>query len=96
MAKREMKAKNIPQEENTETPEIPEQDVTKQSGVGVVTNCSRLNVRKKPDVKSDVVLIINEKSTVYIDHDKSDDDWYYVSVRGAHGYCMKKYISIES
>lgn len=69
--------------------------------IGVVSNCVRLNVREKPNIKSDVVCVIPRDSEVVIDEDKSTNAFYYVCVSNIvektqfEGYCMKKYISIK-
>lgn len=61
--------------------------------VGVVCNCAMLNVRKNPDIKSDVVTVISAGDEVIIDTELSTDDWYFVC--NESGYCMKKYISVK-
>lgn len=65
--------------------------------IGVVCNCEKLNVRKKPNVKSEVAAIIGKGVEVEIVNNDSTEDFY--SVRGTNqfvnGYCMKKYISIK-
>lgn len=69
--------------------------------IGVVSNCVRLNVREKPNIKSDIVCVISKDSEVVIDEDKSTNAFYYVYVSNivekthVEGYCMKKYISIK-
>lgn len=63
--------------------------------VGVVTDCIKLNIRKKPDKNSEVVTIVDclDKLNVYLD--TSTDEWYAVRIAsGLDGFCMKKYISI--
>lgn len=60
---------------------------------GVVTNCTRLNVRKKPHRGSDVLEIIEEDDTVTIIMHKSTRNWYYVQTEsGTEGYSMADYI----
>lgn len=65
--------------------------------IGVVCNCEKLNVRKKPNIKSEVAAIIGKGVEVEIVNNDSTEDFY--SVRGTNqfvnGYCMKKYISIK-
>lgn len=62
---------------------------------GVVSNCVQLNVRKKPDKKSDVVCILNYNEEVTINDSKSDK-WFEITTKnGVKGYCMKEYIKIK-
>lgn len=60
---------------------------------GVVANCAKLNVRVKPSVKADVVCVLDAKTEVTIDVDKSNDEWLKVrTAAGADGYCMRKFV----
>lgn len=63
---------------------------------GVVTNCLRLNIRKKPDKDSSVVVVVTCLDELKIDTDTSTDDWYAVcTASGIEGFCMKKFIAIK-
>lgn len=62
---------------------------------GVVSNCGRLNVRKKPNAESDAIAVIPVGAEVFIDMDASTEDFYKVNVNGRDGFCMKKYITIK-
>lgn len=108
MAKREMKTKTteeqIAEETTVETPVVEEkcEDVSNTEAkaepmsFGTVTGCSRLNVRKKPNIKAEVIKEINANDKVTIFPDKSNKDWYYVRVTGTiEGFCMKKFITIK-
>ena len=60
---------------------------------GTVAHCSKLNVREKPVVNSEIVCVLNVTSEIEIDVEKSTENWFYVrSATGAEGYCMKEYI----
>ena len=64
--------------------------------VGVVTDCFRLNIRKKPDLSSEVIAEAAALAELAIDPMKSDDTWLSVSIdNGVKGYCMKKYVAIK-
>lgn len=63
--------------------------------IGVVANCEKLNVRSKPNVKSDVVCIITKGTEVEIQEANSSKDFYNVIGDGFNGFCMKKYISVK-
>lgn len=67
---------------------------------GVVANCKRLNVRRKPEKTAEILTIIEEGTAVTINDSLSSEDFYSVTVElpdGATmvGYCMKQYIKIE-
>ena len=77
--------------------EVVNNEQKEEKVIGVVCNCDKLNVRKKPNVKSEVSAIIGKGVEVEIINSDSTEDFY--SVRGTNqfvnGYCMKKYISIK-
>lgn len=77
--------------------EVVNNEQKEEKVIGVVCNCDKLNIRKKPNVKSEVVAIIGKGVEVEIVNSDSKEDFY--SVRGTNqfvnGYCMKKYISIK-
>lgn len=63
---------------------------------GIVADCFRLNIRKKPDKNADIITVVNLMTQLKIDEKKSTDDWYYVcDSSGNSGYCMKQYVTIE-
>lgn len=98
MAKREMKSKEVKEEKVLENEVISGVDTEPIPEVkkGVVFGCSNLNVRKKPNLKSDPITTIPVKSEVTIDEDNSNKDWYSVTTKdGVVGYCMRKYIAID-
>lgn len=74
-------------------PRVEEKPVTKLTGF--VANCPKLNVRKTPSLKADVVEVISANTKVIIDEAKSTADWYKVRVKGTDGFCMKKYITVK-
>ena len=88
-----------PETEEDETdvePETEEDETDVQEGstaMGVVT-CTKLNVREKASKDSKVLVIINEKTEVFIDLDESTEAFYKVKVSGFDGYCVKQFIQI--
>ena len=67
----------------------------KRTVKGKVIGCTRLNVRRRPNMDSEVNCIIDVDSIVEINENKSNDEWHRVTTdNGVYGYCMKKYISI--
>ena len=102
MAKREMKTvKNEEVINEVVTPEVEEtvEEVidtpTPKTFKGVVSGCSKLNVRKKANLKADVLTVINAKAEVTVYPEDSTKDWYKVNINGVEGFCMKKFITIK-
>lgn len=99
-------AKNV-DEQNTTKPVNEETKVEETKEVkkfGVVSNCEKLNVRKHPNLKSEVEAVIGKGVEVEITTIPSTKDFYPVTVKVndsesedkyVNGYCMKKYISIK-
>lgn len=67
------------------------------NSTGIVIDCSRLNVRKQPDLNAEVLCTINKNSEVMINLAESTTEEFYkvYTSTGVEGYCMKKYISIK-
>lgn len=64
--------------------------------VGVVIDCSQLNIRKNPSIAADVVCKVVAGSELLIDESKSTDEWYGVCTEvGVEGFCMRKYVNIK-
>lgn len=99
MAKRELSNTKVEEskiDEIVEESTTPVEEVTEAmpTPVGVVSNCSKLNIRKKPNIKSDIVIVVDAKTQLEINEGKSKD-WYKVTVKaGVEGYCMKKYVTL--
>lgn len=69
-------------------PEIP--------AIGVVTNCTKLNVRIKPEPGAQIVTVIDAGTQVEINVEKSTAEWYKVLVPSVNeGYCMRKFINAD-
>lgn len=70
----------------------------KESKVGTVVNCEKLNLRRSPLKDSDGANIITELLSgvaVVIDEDESTPDFYKVTTEdGLEGYCMKQFIRL--
>ena len=62
---------------------------------GIIKDCSKLNIRKKPNTSADVVCIVNEGTEVKINTD-GVDGWYGVcTANGIEGYCMSKFVELK-
>ena len=63
---------------------------------GVVSDCSRLNVRRSPAPTAAVVGIVDRGAAVQIDEEKSTAEFYKVcTASGIEGFCMKKFITVD-
>lgn len=83
----EIKPEIIPEPEVAPAPVPPK--------TGIVIDCARLNVRKKPSADAEVVVIIERSAKVLIDKEQSTKNFYKVCTEaGAEGYCMKQFIKI--
>lgn len=64
--------------------------------VGVVTNCQRLNCRRRPEADAPVDFTLECLTEVQVDEKASTDKFYKIyTSAGFVGYCMKQYISIR-
>ena len=80
--------------EETKEEVIEEQSDEEALGIGVVTDCLELNVRKQPSKDAEVLKTINALTEVVIL--KEINEFYEVALKtGESGYCMKKYIAVN-
>lgn len=60
---------------------------------GVVSHCSKLNVRENATVDSGIVCVLDATSEIKIDVNKSTNNWFYIyAATGVEGYCMRQYV----
>ena len=65
--------------------------------IGSVVDCKMLNVRKEPSIESEVLCEISWSTELMIYEEESTDEFYKIcTASGIEGYCMKKFISINS
>ena len=71
----------------------------KETKVGIVANCEKLNLRRLPLKDSDGANIITELLpgvAVVIDEDESTPNFYKVITEdGLEGYCMRQFIEVK-
>lgn len=88
-----------PEQVTTEAPvEIENKPKVKKPRIkmGVVSGCTKLNVRNHPDKNAVVVATIAEGTEVAVDANRKYDEWYSVcTATGIDGYCMKEFITIQ-
>ena len=64
--------------------------------VGIVTGCSRLNVREAPEIEANVICTVPVWSEVQVCMTHDHGIWYHVyTAAGQEGYCMKQFININ-
>lgn len=77
-----------------EVKEVVESKSKAPEKVAVVYNCEKLNLRKNPDAKAEIISVLakNEKLTF---KNKVDRDWsHVVTSSGLDGYVMNNYIRL--
>lgn len=64
---------------------------------GIVTNCSRLNVRKEADITSEAIFMLDKETIVNIVLEESTEKFYKVCIsdKNIEGYCIKQYIKLK-
>lgn len=81
--------------EMTEVEEQPAEPIHKEPKIGMVVDCTSLNVRENPSITANVVCTITNGTTVEVDETESTEEFYKICTEiGEEGYCMKKYIRI--
>ena len=82
-------------EASPEVTEINEEPVAAPK-IGIVTDCSKLNVREEPSAKSAIVCVVDCSTDLMIEDERSTEDFYKVyTATGVEGYCMKRFITIK-
>ena len=77
--------------------DITETEELSNPTMGIVSDCKKLRVRNAPGLDSDIICEIEAGSIVEIDEVNSTEEFYKVCTEtGIDGYCMKKFIKVES
>lgn len=67
-----------------------------KSMTGVVSGCTKLNIRVKPNTTAAVLCVVDAKSELKIDESKTNKDWFAVCTsNGVEGYCMRKFVEVN-
>lgn len=93
MAKKQTKVN--PETEIVENVPIETTEVKENAVEGKVTNCTKLNIRKKPSLTAEPIAVVDVSTVLTVDEKKSTTDWYKVALAdGKSGYCMKQYVTL--
>lgn len=85
----EVKMESVPKVE----PKVESKPEPAKPAVGIVFNCTKLNVRANPSIDADVIAVLDNNSEVEIDVARSTSDWFKIcTAAGVEGYCMRKFI----
>ena len=72
-------------------PEENEEEIVK----GVVSNCSRLNVREEASTKSSVLKVIDSGTEVEVLGTLVENQFYKVKIDDIIGFCVKDFIELK-
>lgn len=88
---------DIIEESNEEKQDTENQEEDVNVKEGIVSECSKLNVRTEANIESDVVCVLNSDSKVYVYLDDSTDDFYKIKTQDdVYGYCKKDFVWLET
>ena len=83
--------------EETSESEPPVPPTSPTTIKGVISGCSKLNIREKPYATAPVVIVIDGDSSVEVAPSESTAEFYKVYTEfGAVGYCMKKFVRTKA
>lgn len=90
-------AQHIIAEGDTDSSITASLELSKKNVIGIVNNCTSLNVRANPNLAAPIITTIPVGTEVMIDDTHSTSDFYKVcNAAGIEGYCVKRYIKIQS
>lgn len=85
--------KDVVVEKNETTEKQPK---VREPRTGVVTDCVKLNIRKRPSSDAAILTEIPVGTKVQIFDKESTKDFHHVcTATGIDGFCMKKFIKIK-
>ena len=92
-----IKMEHVPVVEPVLVNETVETVTLPKSVSGTLSNCSKLNVRSKPAIDADVLVVLDVNSEIAIDPARSTNEWVKVTTAaGVEGYCMRKFVSAKA
>lgn len=88
---------SIPPTEHINEEVVDLDDAIKEEPLIGVVKCKKLNVRKNPNLESEILTTVTEGDNVELDIEVSNREFYKVLTESKEeGFCMKKFISIKS
>ena len=67
------------------------------NATGIVSGCTKLNVRAMPNATAAVLCVVDAKTELKIDESKTNKDWCAVCTSaGIEGYCMRKFVEVKA
>ena len=68
----------------------------KESKVGVVAHCLKVNLRSEAITGNNIITVLPAGTALVIDEDETTDKFYKVTTEtGLEGYCMKQFIEVK-
>ena len=97
MSRRVTYETKVNSEDEVVVKDITETEELSNPTMGIVSDCKKLRVRNYPELEANVICEIEVGSKVVIDENNSTEEFYKVCTEtGIDGYCMKKFIKVES
>lgn len=83
-------------EETVEVVEEPLEDAAVETIIGIVSDCTKLNIRKLPSPDADKVTVVEAGMPLMVNLDNSTGKYYKVYTEsGLEGYCLKDYVAVR-
>lgn len=97
MSRRVTYETKVNSEDDVVVKDVTETEELSNPTMGIVSDCKKLRVRNYPELEANVICEIEVGSKVVIDENKSTEEFYKVCTEtGIDGYCMKRFIKVES
>lgn len=97
MSRRVTYETKVNSEDEVVVKDVTETEELSNPTMGIVSDCKKLRVRNYPELEANVICEIEVGSKVVIDENKSTEEFYKVCTEtGIDGYCMKRFIKVES
>ena len=72
------------------------QDDAGEIMIGIVANCTKLNVREEPRANASIICEVACQTELMIDEAESTEEFFKVcTAAGIEGFCMKKFIAVQ-
>ena len=72
------------------------EDAAVETAIGIVSDCTKLNIRKLPKPDAEKVAVVDVNTQLMVDLDGSTLKYYKVYTEsGVEGYCLKEYVAVR-